>query len=205
MNGFITKGVAALCVTGGLAWGTGCECYRNLVDPCYPERYEYAARQEVCQAFVPQVNNGHVLEQTVWNYQFEPGTDKLTPGGLDHLAYLARRRPCPDPTIFLQTAEDIVYDPATPDKFAEARASLDARRIQALQKYLTAQTADRAVPFEIVVHDPGEVGISALPVANAIQGRNEAVRTNVLGVITSAPGRFPGTQGASSAASSGGR
>ena len=93
MKGFMTTCVAALCATSGLAVVAGCDRYRNLVDPCYPERYEYAARNEVIAAFTPQVHNGHFLDQTVWNYQFEPGTDRLTPGGMDHLMYLARRRP----------------------------------------------------------------------------------------------------------------
>src|SRR5438132_1499098 len=33
------------------------------------------------------------LNQTIWNHHFEWGTDQLTPGGLDHLAHLTRRRP----------------------------------------------------------------------------------------------------------------
>ncbi len=63
-----------------------------------------------------------MLDQTVWNYHFEPGTDKLTPGGLEHLAYLARRRPYPDPVVFLQTAQDVAYDPARRTKMRGARA-----------------------------------------------------------------------------------
>jgi len=83
MKGFINKSMAVLGLAGGMALAGGCDCYRNLVDPCYPERYEFAARQEVIGAMAPQVYNGHVLDQTVWNYQFEPGTDRLTAGGMD--------------------------------------------------------------------------------------------------------------------------
>jgi hypothetical protein len=133
MKGFMTSCVNALCVTSGLAVVGGCDRYRNLVDPCYPERYEYAARNEVIAAFAPQVHNGHFLDQTVWNYHFEPGTEKLTPGGMDHLMYLARRRPYPDCTLYLATAHDILYDPAGPAKYAEQRMNLDQRRIQAIQ------------------------------------------------------------------------
>src|SRR4051794_34307779 len=112
MKGLITSAILC-CAAAGL---TGCYGYRDLVDPCYPERYEYAARQEVKAALAPQVQNGHVLDQTVWNYHFEPGTDRLNQGGLDHLAHLARRRPAPDPVIYLQTAQpDVVYDPAAPN------------------------------------------------------------------------------------------
>ena len=96
MKGLIRKAAAALCCLAGVG-GLGCYTYRDLVDPCYPERYNYQARQEVVASYTPQEQNGHVLDQTVWNYDFEPGTDRLTGGGLEHLAYLARRRPQPDP------------------------------------------------------------------------------------------------------------
>ena len=99
------KTVTALALSAAaLAMANGCH-YRDLVDPCYPQRYEYASRMEVNQALAPQVRNGHILEQTVWNYEFEQGAPKLTPGGMEHLAYLARRRPTPDTCIYLQVAE----------------------------------------------------------------------------------------------------
>ena len=83
-------------------------CY----DTCWLERYSYQARQSEMQIFAAQVNNGHVLDQTVYAYHFEPGSDRLTKGGQEHLAYLARRRPQPDPKVYLQTAQDVAYDPA---------------------------------------------------------------------------------------------
>ena len=169
MKGFMTSCVNALCVTSGLAVVGGCDRYKNLVDPCYPERYEYAARNEVIAAFAPQVHNGHFLDQTVWNYHFEPGTERLTPGGMDHLLYLARRRPYPDCTLYLATAHDILYDAAAPAKYAEQRASLDQRRIQAIQNYLNAETAGRHVNFEVIVHDPAEPSLAAVPVTNSVQ------------------------------------
>src|SRR5437660_186226 len=102
MNGIIARSVAAVCLAGGTMTALGgCYGYHDLVDPCYPQRYEYAARTEVRESFAPQVANGHVLDQTVWNWQFESGTAVLTPAGMEHLAYLARRRPAPDPTIYL--------------------------------------------------------------------------------------------------------
>ena len=106
MKGFIAKTVVTVGLSGSaLVMANGCCYYRDLVDPCYPQRYEYAARMEVNQALAPQVRNGHILEQTVWNYEFEQGAPKLTPGGMEHLAYLARRRPTPDTCIYLQVAE----------------------------------------------------------------------------------------------------
>ncbi len=167
MKGFVTHCLTALCATGGLAVVGGCDCYRNLVDPCYPERYEYAARQEVISAFAPQVQNGHFLDQTVWNYHFEPGTEKLTPGGMEQLIHLARRRPYPDCTLYLATAHDVLYDPAAPNKYEEQRASLDQHRIQSIQTYLAAETSGRHLNFEVVVHDPPEMGLAAEPVGTS--------------------------------------
>jgi hypothetical protein len=168
MKGFVTHCMTALCVTSGLAVAGGCDRYRNLVDPCYPERYEYAARQEVISAFAPQVQNGHYLDQTVWNYHFEPGTERLTPGGMEQLIHLARRRPYPDCTLYLATAHDIVYDPAAPSKYEEQRANLDQRRMQAIQTYLAAETSGRHLSFEVVVHDPPEMGLAAQPMAISV-------------------------------------
>jgi hypothetical protein len=195
MNGFIKKKLAA-CVAGGLVLGGGCH-YRDLVDPCYPERYEYAARQEIYGAVAPQVSNGHVLDQTIWNYHFEPGKDRLTPGGLEYLAYLARRRPCPDPTVYLQTAQDLLYDQAKPEGYATARAALDAARMKAVKDFLTAQTAGRQVDFQVVVHDPADPGIAAAQIVGAVGSTyfpvTPAAPTSVYG---SSRGLLPSTAGA---------
>src|SRR5262245_28007495 len=104
--------------------GCGATCNGQLYDRCYPQRYTNLSVRAVNRAMAPQVQNGHVLDQTVWNHFFEPGTDKLTPGGLDVLAYLARRRPAPDRTIYLATASDLTYDPACPERFGAARQEL---------------------------------------------------------------------------------
>jgi hypothetical protein len=174
MKGFSKTWLTAAGLAGALAGAQGCDVYRNLADPCYPERYEFASEVEENAAFRPQVINGHVLDQTVWNYQFEYGTDRLTPGGLDHLAYLARRRPAPDPTIYLQTAQDVIYDPAAPAKFSEVRATLDNKRIQAIQNYLTAETAGRPVSFTVLVHDPAVPSVAAAAMGISIAKMNAA-------------------------------
>ena len=161
MKGLIKRAAAVACLGGGLALSWGCGCYRDLVDPCYPERYNAMARSSVNETFGAQVNNGHVLDQTVWNYHFEQGKAKLTSMGEQHLAYLARRRPAPDAKVFLQTAQDVTYDPAKPAEFSNARSKLDADRVQVVLNYLQAQTSGRPVPFDVTVHDPAEVGIAA--------------------------------------------
>ncbi len=147
--------------------------YRDLVDPCYPERYNAAARAEVVSYFAPQVQNGHVLDQTIWNYHFERGTANLHPAGRDKLDQLVRTRPVPDPQIFLATARDITAEPA---KFAEERRQLDEARKQAIEEYVMAQTAGRPMHFDVLVHDPSEPFISAEEGALAISRNRIAVQ-----------------------------
>lgn len=161
MKGFINKMVAVLGFVGTLASMGGCEHYRDIVDPCYPERYWYQSRQNVHAAFAPQVKNGHVLDQTVWNYHFEDGTDKLTTGGQERLKYVARRRPMPDPMIFVQTAQDLTYNPDKPEEYTAKRNDLDARRVASVKKFLAAAGGGVA-PFEVLVHNPPEVGMAGV-------------------------------------------
>jgi hypothetical protein len=192
MKGLITKGLLAL--GGAAALGSGLGCYRDLVDPCYPDRYQYMARQEVRAAIAPQVQNGHVLDQTVWNYHFEAGTDKLTPGGQNHLAYLARRRPAPDTMIYLQTALDVPYDPAKPEETVQKRAKLDNERTAAVQKFLQAQTDGRGLVFHVAVHDPSEVGIAARPVIQSLNRMYDGAQ-GMLGTVGAAAGAGASSNG----------
>lgn len=166
MKGLIGKVVPALLLVLGV--GGGCAHYPNKVDPCYPERYWDSSRNLVNEAFAPQVNNGHILDQTVWNEHFETGSDTLNAAGLKHLAYLARRRPQADPVIFLQTAQDIPYQQAAPQLLTANRSDLDNRRKVAIEGFLTAQCQGRT-NFTVVVHDPAEVGLPGLPANLAIQ------------------------------------
>jgi hypothetical protein len=184
MKGFINKKLGAVWLAGGLTFAGGCETYRDVVDPCYPKRYEAQARKEATEAYAPQVNNGHVLDQTIWNYHFEAGTDKLTPGGLERLAYLARRRPSPDPFVYVQTAQDVSFDPGAADKFAEQRSKLDNGRVQAVQSYLNAETAGRHITFEVAVHDPAEVGLSGAAMNTSIQ----KLQAGFVGILPAAAG-----------------
>jgi hypothetical protein len=171
MKGLIAKAVAAACGTGLLALAGCCstDCgYDDLVDPCYPQRYEAMARHELNEAMAPQMINGHVLEQGVYDEHFEAGTDKLTPGGQEHLKYLARRRPHADPVIYLQAAQDVEYDPAKPDAYVRGRAELTGKRAQAVQKFLTAYTAAAPQEFRVMVHDAPTPGQSAVGVARSV-------------------------------------
>jgi hypothetical protein len=169
MNGFINgRGLLAGLCGLVLASLSGCYEYSDVVDPCYPARYYATSRNELIGAIAPQVNNGHILDQTVWNFDFEPGTDRLTAAGLLKLSYLARRRPAPDCTIYVQTAEDLSYDPATPNRLVESRTELDNKRREAVYKYLNAETAGRNLTFNVLVHDPADPGFAARPLGTAV-------------------------------------
>jgi hypothetical protein len=177
------KRYAAWMLTAGLAGLTvGCIPYNNMVDRCWPERYAYTARREVVESFAPQVQNGHILDQTVWNYDFEKGSDQLNGMGLAKLDYMVRRRPAPDACIYLATARDLIYDPANADAYGNGRRDLDSKRVAAIQKYLTQQMVGRPMQFEVLIHDPFEVGMPAEEAAAAvrqqIQGAKGALLTS---------------------------
>jgi len=180
MNGFMKRALAMMCVTGAIGC-TGGERYRNLVDPCQMERYSSVARQEVISGFTPQVQNGRILDQTMWNWYFEAGTDKLNPSGYDKLDQIVRRRPMPDSRIFLATARDLTYNSEKAAEFPDARRELDNKRGNAIQKYLMAQTAGRPMIFDVLVHDPSETGISGVSARGAILGQRSNYSGSLLG------------------------
>lgn len=155
---------------GGRDPGQAGDRYRNAVDPCYPERYQHAARQAVIAPFAQQVHNGHFLNQTVWNYHFEAGSDKLTPGGKEKLDSLARVRPSPDPKVYIQTANDVGQTADAADKVVEIRNELDAKRAQAIQKYLATVPTGSPVSYEVYVHNAATPGISSEFAARAYRG-----------------------------------
>lgn len=182
MNRMIRTTCALLGIGCGIL-SMGCnggERYRNLVDPCQFERYTSTARQEAIAGFAPQVANGRVLDQTIWNYHFESGTDKLNPSGLDKLDQIVRRRPEPDSQLFLATARDLPYSAESPDKYPDDQAKLNRSRAASIQKYLAAQTASRPMQFDILVHDPAD---SSLP---GVSARTTIVqqRTSYSGSLT---------------------
>jgi hypothetical protein len=200
MKGIVTKWIAGAALAAPLS-STGCYHYQKCVDPCWPERYAATARQEVVAAFAPQVQNGHMLDQTMYNSAFETSGDRLTAGGMDQLDTMLRRRPTPDPRIFLATARDLNYDPANPDALVKAREDLDNRRVAAIQKYVAAQTAGRPMNFEVVVHDPMPVGDHADPVNRSIRLYHNASSGSLSGGATATTAS---STGASASGGSGG-
>jgi hypothetical protein len=180
----MNRNLARMLVAAGLTSvvvGTGCQWDRTLVDRCWPERYNHTARRETVDAFAPQVQNGHVLDQTIWNYMFVTGKDELNGQGKYKLDYMIRRRPQPDPNIFLQTAHDVQFDAKDPDKFAESRRDLDQKRAATVRQYMNAQTVGRPMQFELAIHDPFEVGSSASYAGMKAQVANSANGGSVIG------------------------
>jgi hypothetical protein len=169
MKGFRTKLLSAAAVAGGLM-AAGCHHGGHIGDPnnkhgdpCWPDRYSNESRAAAVASFQPQVENGHILDQTLRNTHFEYGSDKLNGEGMDKLDQLSRRRPSPDTRLFLQTARDIAYDAEKPGDYATKRVELDSKRIASVQRYLKATLTGREVTFDIQIHDPAYPGIDVNP------------------------------------------
>ena len=163
MARYMKKLVAGVFLAGGAALAAGCHSdgsnHSGHGDPCWPDRYSNESRAAVVANFQPQVENGQVLDQTVWNMHFEFGSDKLNGAGMDKLDQIARRRPHPDQRLFLQTARDVSYDVGKPEDYASKRQELDTKRVTAVQKYLSATLTGRQVSFDVQIHDPSVPGI----------------------------------------------
>ena len=185
MNRFVRAATAA-AVLGfgaiGCTHSSGKTCgdkYRDYVDTSWPERYNSVARAEVIAPFATQVNNGHVMNQTVWNWYFEQGSDKLTEAGIQKLDALARTRPGMDPRVYIQTARDLPVTPDSVSQIAGFRTELDARRAAMIQKYMGAQPNAPAV--EVFVHDPVVPGIPAEHSGPAYRGMAAGYKGGISG------------------------
>lgn len=208
MARYMTKLVAGAVLAGGAALAAGCHTdgQSKHGDPCWPDRYANESRAAVVANFQPQVENGHVLDQTVWNTHFEPGTDRLNGAGMDKLDQIARRRPHPDQRVFLQTTRDIGYDAGKPEDYAARRQELDTKRVTAVQKYLSATLTGRQVSFDVQIHDPAVPGIEgAAPrvIIPTPQQRAQGPVSVPAGVISPGAGGGPasGTSGDSGSGS----
>ncbi len=161
MNGFIKKAVAGSCLSLSLGLVIGCDHYRDLIDPCWMERYDYMARQSVRDMLNVQADRGHMLEQTIWNYHFEADpktggpTDRLNAAGLAVLQHIARTLPAPDPQLFVQNAQDIPYsEGASAEKLIAQRDQLNRRRIDAVHRFLATQVVTHpGMNYQVALHD----------------------------------------------------
>jgi hypothetical protein len=180
MKGLIRKATSSLVLGCGLAT-IGCYGYRQHVDPCWPERYSNMAMHSVFQATDTQAANGHILDQTLWNWHFEPGKETLNPAGMEKIQYLVRRRPFPDPKVYIQTAQDIPdKNPADWDSLPAKRMELDQKRIAQVQGYLASQTGGRpdVKPFTVAVHDAHPSGVPS----KIYVGYQPTVRSGSVGI-----------------------
>jgi hypothetical protein len=167
MKGFITKNTLRLGLSGiCLVSLIGCYHYRELVDPCWPERYNSMARVGVRTIPFAQADKGHLLEQTVWNWHFEPdkngaASDHLSGAGMAVLSRIARTLPAPDLQLYLQNAQDIPYtDAVAPDKLVAQRDQMNKRRIDSILRYMSTQTpSGGSGAFQVAVHDFGPTSV----------------------------------------------
>jgi hypothetical protein len=170
---------------------TGCFGYRDVIDPYYPKRYNVDARNSVRTALAPQVSNGNVLDQTVWDFHFETGKPELNAMGKDHLKRLARRRPVAQEVIFLQVAQN-------PDEKVNNK-ELNKARSENIKAFMTKISQDKVHPeFQVVLHDPAEVSGSGIEAARIINGK----QSGVSGVFIN--GQSGSSSGGSNTGSSGG-
>ena len=182
---------AILCLVPLSLTITGCFGYRDVVDPYYPKRYNVDARNSVRACLAPQVSNGNVLDQTVWDFHFETGKPELNAMGKDHLKRLARRRPAAQEVIFLQVAQN-------PDENANNK-ELNKARSENIKTYMTKISEDKVHPdFQVVLHDPAEVSGSGIEAARIINGK----QSGVTGVFIN--GQSGSSSGGSNTGSSGG-
>ena len=152
---FVKLGLVGACLTGMV----GCFGYRDVVDPYYPKRYSVQARNGVRNSVAPQVKNGEILDQTVWNYHFLDDTADLHPMGAEHLKRLARKRPAPCSVIFLQTAQlNTAQGDAELKDLGHKRKQLDQKRSEKILDFMNTYMEGREhEPFQVVIHDPAEV------------------------------------------------
>lgn len=146
MTGKTRKAFVAALAAGVLG-AVGCsgpglqESFQNVNNNnSWPERNSALARQAVLHPFEVQQNNAAVVNDVILNAHFDNGTDALNGVGRDKLDQLARRMPSPNPVVWLQTANDVVYESKSPDKSAAARAELDTKRSAAVLAYLRASS-----------------------------------------------------------------
>lgn len=179
MKGFIKQTAVVSCFGAAVFTLLGCTHYRNLVDPCWPERYTSIARQSVRDMHGAQEAQGHMLDQTVWNYHFRAdgkgdGTAILNEGGEEFLRNIARRQPHPDFNLWLQYPHDV--------KDAAQRNNLIEMRKTAIRNFLTTHTlVGNGAGYHIAVHD-------MLPPTYPAQWSTNAVKS--VGDLTLPPKAF---------------
>jgi hypothetical protein len=185
------------CAALALMSVTGCYgTFHEVVDPCYPERYNCKAREEVNAFRNMQEANGTAIEQTLYAHYFMPGEAKLNDGGIAFLERITHRRPSPETTIYIQTAQN-TYDldfNQNAGQVAQKRTDLDNARKALVEQFVKMSRPD--VAFNIVTGaNPGKEGINGLEIATGVRNIRRTARGYYL---------IPGFQETGSTGGSGG-
>ncbi len=173
------SGMMAVGCTGGPGLQARFQDVNN--NNSWPERYNYQTRQAVLYPFEVQTNNAVAADGVILNAFFDDGTDKLNGVGRDKLNQLARKMPAANPTIYLQTANDVAFDEKAPDKAVAARAELDNKRQATVLAYLGTRPATRGTPFSVTVLDNADTTTQSTGPASAVRGLSNSYRSGVTG------------------------
>ena len=84
--------------------------------------------------------------------------------------------------VWIQTARDLPYDAANPQKVVNQRTELDAKRCQAVLAYLSAQPNGQAAHYDVQAHDAVDPAMPALGPTNAYRGLAGQFGSSVGGV-----------------------
>jgi hypothetical protein len=158
------------CAALALMSVTGCYgTFHEVVDPCYPERYNCKARESVTAYRNMQEANGTAIEQTIYAHYFKPGEAVLNDAGVAFLERITHRRPQPESTIYIQTAQntyDLDYRQA--DQLTQRRTELDNARKAHVEQFVKAVRPD--VTFNVVTGvNPAREGINGLEISYAVR------------------------------------
>jgi outer membrane protein OmpA-like peptidoglycan-associated protein len=190
MTGKTRKALAAALAAGvlgaaGCANGPGLqESFQNVNNNnSWPERNGALARQTVLHPFEVQQNNAAVVNDVILNAYFDNGTDALNGVGRDKLDQLARKMPAPNPVVWLQTANDVVYEAKAADRTVAGRNDLDQKRAAAVLAYLSSRPGCRGVGFNVQVLDNPDPTTNSTGPASAVRGLQTQYRSGITGSV----------------------
>jgi len=97
------KVLSCAALTAALALAVGCKL---LPDNEWPEPYTSIAKEEVQAPIDIQVANARVVEQTLWDYHFEPNSERLNSTGRQRLRWIAPQAQDTYPVIYVAAIDD---------------------------------------------------------------------------------------------------
>ena len=188
MTRTLRAAVAVMMSAGGLlavgcASGPGAQARFQDVNNNYgwPERNGFLARQAVLHPFEVQANNAVSTDGVMLNAYFDNGTATLNGVGRDKLDQLSRKMPQVNSTVYLQTANDVVYDEKAPEKTSATRSELDGKRAAAVAAYLSSRPNTKNVPFNVVALDNADPSTYSAGPAASVRGLAGGYRSGITG------------------------